>query len=129
MNGHPIHVQHSCMLNPATLVCRGLLWVLKCLLDIVYGVEYMHFNGILHGDLKCANVLCKACSTDIRGFICKVEPLLCSASPPRQNQGQSYATLLALEEFWLVNQAGARQSMPPGKDLCAGVRLWAGAYH
>ena len=46
--------------------------MLKCLLDIVYGVEYMHFNGILHGDLKCANVLCKACSTDIRGFICKV---------------------------------------------------------
>ena len=53
-------------------LCRGLLWVLKCLLDICYGVEYMHFNGILHGDLKCANVLCKACSTDIRGFICKV---------------------------------------------------------
>ena len=52
--------------------CRGLLWVLKCLLDIVYGVEYMHFNGVLHGDLKCANVLCKACSTDIRGFVCKV---------------------------------------------------------
>ena len=46
--------------------------MLKCLLDIVYGVEYMHFNGILHGDLKCANVLCKACSTDIRGFVCKV---------------------------------------------------------
>lgn len=45
--------------------------MLKCLLDIVYGVEYMHFNGILHGDLKCANVLCKACSTDIRGFLCK----------------------------------------------------------
>ena len=52
--------------------CRGLLWILKCLLDIVYGVEYMHSNGVLHGDLKCANVLCKACSTDIRGFICKV---------------------------------------------------------
>ena len=53
------------------MLCRGLLWVLKCLLDIAYGVEYMHFSGVLHGDLKCANVLCKACSTDIRGFICK----------------------------------------------------------
>ena len=50
--------------------------MLKCLLDVAYGVEYMHFNGILHGDLKCANVLCKACSTDIRGFICKVRPLI-----------------------------------------------------
>ena len=50
--------------------------MLKCLLDIVYGVEYMHYNSVLHGDLKCANVLCKACSTDIRGFICKAGGLL-----------------------------------------------------
>ena len=59
------------------MLCRGLLWVLKCLLDIAYGVEYMHFSGVLHGDLKCANVLCKACSTDIRGFICKVGLYAC----------------------------------------------------
>ena len=62
------------------LLCRGLLWVLKCLLDIVYGVEYMHHNSILHGDLKCANVLCKACSTDMRGFICKVGFHACIAT-------------------------------------------------
>ena len=71
-------------------LCRGLLWVLKCLLDIVYGVEYMHYNGVLHGDLKCANVLCKSCSTDIRGFICKVA---CMHSKGRQSR--------AFRAYWI----------------------------
>ena len=68
----PASFQRSFTAEMSAVLCRGLLWVLKCLLDIVYGVEYMHCNGVLHGVLKCANVLCKACSTDIRGFICKV---------------------------------------------------------
>jgi len=69
--------------------------VLKCLLDIVYGVEYMHFNGILHGDLKCANVLCKACSTDIRGFVCKVSTGSCERFFAKQALLSSAATSCA----------------------------------
>ncbi len=69
--------------------------MLKCLLDIVYGVEYMHFNGILHGDLKCANVLCKACSTDIRGFVCKVSIRSCERIFAKQALLSSAATSCA----------------------------------
>ena len=74
--------------------------MLKCLLDICYGVEYMHFNGILHGDLKCGNVLCKACSTDIRGFICKVRSAvfdapLCLVKMPSLMQNAEICHLMA----------------------------------
>lgn len=36
------------------------------------GMEYLHAAGILHGDLKPANVLLKSTSADRRGFICKL---------------------------------------------------------
>jgi serine/threonine protein kinase len=51
---------------------RGLRWVLKCLLEIVYGMEYLHSIGVVHGDLKCANVMCSSKMTDMRGFVCKI---------------------------------------------------------
>ncbi|CAL8467290.1 g6827 [Coccomyxa elongata] len=51
---------------------RGLVWVLRCLLEIVFGMEYLHSLSIVHGDLKCANVLCKSSTSDARGFTCKV---------------------------------------------------------
>ena len=35
-------------------------------------MEYLHDAGILHGDLKPANVLLKATNADRRGFMCKV---------------------------------------------------------
>ena len=51
---------------------KGLVLVLKCLLEILFGMEYLHSIGIVHGDLKCANVLCCSKVLDVRGFVCKV---------------------------------------------------------
>ena len=46
-------------------------YVFKTLLDVATGMQYLHGLGIVHGDLKAANVLLKSTNTDNRGFICK----------------------------------------------------------
>lgn len=49
--------------------------MLLCLIDISAGMSYLHSIGLLHSDLKGANVLLKSCAVtpnDPRGFICKV---------------------------------------------------------
>lgn len=38
----------------------------------VAGMDYLHASGVVHGDLKTANVLLKSTTSDARGFICKV---------------------------------------------------------
>ena len=50
----------------------GLQWILPCLLEIIYGMEHVQDVGIVHGDLKCANILCQSTSSTGRGFSCKV---------------------------------------------------------
>ena len=52
--------------------------VLMCLLDVASGMTYLHSMGILHGDLKSANVLLKSTATDLRGFQCKIADFGCA---------------------------------------------------
>jgi serine/threonine protein kinase len=46
--------------------------VYKALLDTASGLDYLHSLGVVHGDLKSANVLLKGSARDPRGFSCKI---------------------------------------------------------
>lgn len=54
--------------------------VLMCLMDIASAMAYLHSVGVLHGDLKSANVLLKSTATDLRGYVCKLADFGCTAS-------------------------------------------------
>ena len=51
---------------------------MMCLLDVASGMTYLHSMGILHGDLKSANVLLKSTATDLRGYHCKIADFGCA---------------------------------------------------
>ncbi len=57
------------------------LQVLLCLVDIASGMTYLHSVGVLHGDIKSANVLLKSTATDLRGFCCKIADFGCAPVP------------------------------------------------
>jgi serine/threonine protein kinase len=56
----------------------GLRWIISCLLDIAGALEYMHYLGLVHGDLKCNNILLQSTQSESRGFTCKVADMGCS---------------------------------------------------
>ena len=49
-----------------------------CLHDVASGMCYLHSLGILHGDLKSANVLLKSTANDLRGYQCKIADFGCA---------------------------------------------------
>lgn len=53
----------------------GQVAIMLCLMDVAAGMSYLHSIGLLHSDLKGANVLLKSSAVtprDPRGFVCKV---------------------------------------------------------
>ena len=46
--------------------------MLRVLLDVAAGLDYLHSIGVVHGDLKAANVLLKGSARDARGVTCKI---------------------------------------------------------
>jgi serine/threonine protein kinase len=55
---------------PWALFCQ--VGIYKALLDTASGLDYLHSIGVVHGDLKTANVLLKGSAKDVRGFMCKI---------------------------------------------------------
>ena len=60
------------------------------------GLEYLHDAGLIHGDLKSANVQLKSTGTDQRGFVCKVRLLRCHRLLPMHLVYIRAAPLLSL---------------------------------
>ena len=59
--------------TPFPVFCLCLqIGMLKALLDTASGLDYLHAMGVVHGDLKTANVLLKGSAEDARGFVCKL---------------------------------------------------------
>jgi serine/threonine protein kinase len=64
--------------QPASVLCHLYLLhvhqvgIYKALLDTASGLDYLHSIGVVHGDLKTANVLLKGSTRDARGVTCKI---------------------------------------------------------
>jgi len=58
--------------QPTLCVAAWQVGIYKALLDTASGLDYLHSIGVVHGDLKTANVLLKGSAKDPRGFKCLI---------------------------------------------------------
>ena len=76
-------------------------------------MDYLHSIGVLHGDLKGANVLLKSTATDPRGFTCKLADFGMSRvleTNKTHVSTHTYGTVQIPTFFWLGN-FGASQGL------------------
>ena len=59
-------------------MAAALRWILRTLIDVAAALEHMHSMGLIHGDLKCNNILLQSTRSEARGFRCKVADMGCS---------------------------------------------------
>jgi serine/threonine protein kinase len=60
--------------------------IYKALLDTASGLDYLHSIGVVHGDLKTANVLLKGNTRDAQGVTCKITDFGLSKVLDNENQ-------------------------------------------
>lgn len=56
----------------------AMRWITSTLIDIAGGLQYLHNMGLIHGDLKCNNILLQSTRADARDFCCKITDVGCS---------------------------------------------------
>lgn len=66
--------------------CAGLRWILQCMIEVAGGLQHMHLMGLVHGDLKCNNIVLQSTRSDPRGFHCKIADMGCSRLLPRAGE-------------------------------------------
>eukprot|EP00210_Caulerpa_lentillifera_P000953 g923.t1 len=68
--------QNTLRLNSQSSVWSGrrgdLGMIIDTCKDIARGMKYLHDNGVVHGDLKCDNLLLQGSHTSSKGFVAKV---------------------------------------------------------
>ena len=80
-------------------------------MDVAAGMDYLHSLGVLHSDLKAANVLLTSkqpSNYDPRGFVCKVTDFGLSRqapAPPIINLAPSHRTSHFLPVFFYARSA------------------------